>query len=124
MPSKNYVDFAASHRTLPANAQRVAEVSPEERITVSIYLKPRPDTGLADAALPGTDRRAALRMHRAAQHQADITLLHAFAAAHSRRLGRGQPADQRGASCPAPGEDDRHGRAHASGVRNAPRLLP
>jgi len=73
------VEFRASHRTLPAKAQRVAEVPPDEPIEVSIYLKPRADSDLADAALSGTDRRAALRAHRAAQHQDDVKLLHKFA---------------------------------------------
>ena len=94
MPSKNYVDFAASQRTLPANAQRVAEVSPDERIEVSIYLKPGSDAGLPNAALPGTDRRAALRAHRAAQHQDDIKLLHAFATENGLRISEVHP-DQR-----------------------------
>jgi kumamolisin len=80
MVSKNYVDFVASYRTLPANAQRVADVSPEEPIEASIYLKPRTDPGPADAAPQETDRRAALRAHRAAQHQDDIKLLSDFAA--------------------------------------------
>jgi len=79
MPSRDYVEFPASHRTLPANAQRAAEVPPEEPLEVSIYLKPRADSDLADAALSGTDRRAALRAHRAAQHQDDVKLLHKFA---------------------------------------------
>jgi hypothetical protein len=54
MSSPHRVEVAASQRTLPAHAQRVATVSPEERLEGSIYLKPRAAAGQPPAALPGT----------------------------------------------------------------------
>jgi hypothetical protein len=79
MVSKAYVDFVESHRTLPEGAQRLGDVAPDENIEVSVYLKPRPDTSPADAALRATDRRTALRARRAVQHRDDIRLLTEFA---------------------------------------------
>jgi kumamolisin len=92
MVSKTYVDFPESHRTLPAGAQRLGDVAPDENIEVSVYLKPRPYTGPADEALRDTDRRAALRARRAVQHQDDIRLLTEFAVDNGLTVSEVDPA--------------------------------
>jgi hypothetical protein len=74
MLSENYVELPRSFRTLPTNAQRVGDVDPDAEIEVTWVLKPRTDPRPTDAVLPGTDRRAALRAHRAAQHRDDFRL--------------------------------------------------
>src|SRR5713226_2127302 len=80
MVSKTHVEFAPSHRTLPESARRVADVSPDENIEVSVYLKPHPHTAATDEALPVVDRRAALHARRVEQHKDDIRLVSEFAA--------------------------------------------
>src|SRR5215469_17640060 len=82
MLSRDYVEFPPSHLSLPANAQRVGDVSPDEWIELSVHLKPRRDPRSTDEALPGTDRRAALRAQRAALHRDDFRLLQEFATQH------------------------------------------
>ena len=80
MPMQNYIDFAPSYLSSPAGAQRLSDVPRDEIIEVSVYLKPRPDTGSSDQVLPADDLRAALHVRRTVQHQDDIRLLSAFAA--------------------------------------------
>jgi kumamolisin len=79
MAKKTMVDFAPSYRTLPAGAQREADVPSDENIEVSVYLKPRSDATSGEEALPHQNRRAALHARRAIEHQDDIRLLTEFA---------------------------------------------
>ena len=80
MASKTYASFAESDRALPEGAQRVADVTSDEIIEVSVYLKPRSQTGAAEEARPAGDARAVMHARRAAEHQDDIRLLTEFAA--------------------------------------------
>ena len=92
MASKTYIEFTDSYRPWPANAQRQADVPPDEIIEVSIYLKPRPDTGSDDEARPHEDWRTALPARRAAQHRDDIRLLSEFAAENGLTVSAVEPA--------------------------------
>jgi kumamolisin len=91
MVSKTYVDFTESHRTLPADAQRLADVPPDEKIEVSVYLKPRAQPGAAEQTAPLTDHRAAMQTQRLAEHQDDIHLLTEFAARNGLTVSSVEP---------------------------------
>ncbi len=83
MASHSYVAFHDSHRAPPPqNATRIGDVPADERIEVSIYLKPRDDTGAAGASADPAQRRAALHAHRAEKHRGDIARIKEFASEH------------------------------------------
>src|SRR6185312_12572844 len=90
MPSKSYREFSASHRVAPGPACKlIGEVPGEERVEISIYLKPR--NGEPAAPAKGSDRRAAMRAHRAAQHASDIELIRRFAREHGLTVSAVEP---------------------------------
>src|SRR5581483_2249464 len=90
MASKSYKEFSASHREAPGPSCRlVGEVPAEERVEISIYLKPR--DGAPAASAPGTDARAAQRARRASQHAGDIELLRSFARDHGLTVLSAEP---------------------------------
>jgi kumamolisin len=91
MARQTYVSLPGTLRRLPANAQRVAEISPKEPIEVSIYLKPSTDPRPADAALSGTDHQEASPARRAALHQDDIKLVADFAADNGLKITEVNP---------------------------------
>ena len=90
MASKSYKEFSASHREAPGPSCRlVGEVPAEERVEISIYLKPR--DGAPAASAPGTDARAAQRARRASQHAGDIELIRSFARDHGLTVLSAEP---------------------------------
>jgi kumamolisin len=77
MPSKSYKEFTPSHRKAPDASYRAAGAVPaQERIEVSIYVKPR-DQGAKPAG--GGDPRAQLAARRKTQHAGDFKLIQDFA---------------------------------------------
>jgi|SRR5579863_395940 len=93
MVSRSYKDFEPSRRPPPDAAWRhIGDVPANERIEISIYLKPR----TADAAQPNggakADRRRELLARRTAQHAGDFNLLRAFASEHGLSVVTAEPA--------------------------------
>jgi kumamolisin len=76
MVSKTYVEFPSSERSAPAHGSLVGAVPAEEKVEVSLYLKPRHDTHHAPRS---GDPRADLRAQRIRQHGGDIKLIQEFA---------------------------------------------
>lgn len=90
MPSKSYREFSASQRVAPGPSCRlIGEVPGEETIEISIYLKPR--AGEPPAVAKGSDRREAMRAHRATQHAGDIKLIREFAREHGLTVSSVEP---------------------------------
>jgi kumamolisin len=89
MTSPTYVELPSSRRTSPAGT-RIGDVSPDETVEVSIYLKPRNDAKTAVAA--ASNKRAAIGQHRAASHASDIDLLKEFAADNGLTVTAIEPA--------------------------------
>jgi subtilase family serine protease len=79
MPSTNMQEFDSSHLEAPSWANRLGDTPSDEVITVSVYLKPHPNSlGVANPANPH-ERRAALHDQRSADYQDDIRLIENFA---------------------------------------------
>jgi kumamolisin len=76
MVSKTYIDFPSSERGAPVHGSLVGPVPGEEKVEISLYLKPRHDT---QAAAHSGDPRADLRARRTRQHGGDIKLIQEFA---------------------------------------------
>jgi len=77
MVSKTYVDFPSSERAAPVHGSLVGAVPAEEKVEISLYLKPRHDTHAAPH--PGHDTRENMRARRTRQHSGDIRLIEEFA---------------------------------------------
>jgi len=91
MVSRSYKEFTPSHKAAPdPSCQRIGDVPPDERIEVSIYLKPR-DSESAAAQGSG-DPRADLASRRSAQHANDYKLLQEFAKDHGLSVVATEPA--------------------------------
>ena len=90
MVSRNYQEFVPSHKAAPGpDSKRVGDVPPDERIEVSIYVKPRG----SGEALPGpVEQRAELASRRATEHAADFRLLQEFARDHGLTVLSTEPA--------------------------------
>ena len=92
MVSSSYVALDGSHRTIPAGARRVANLSADEPVEASLYLRRRDDpAGLAETADPDR-RRAILAEHRRAQYADDIRLIRAFAEESGLAVVSAEPA--------------------------------
>jgi subtilase family serine protease len=91
MVSKTYKEFTPSHKAAPdPTTRRVGAVPPDERIQVSIYLKPR---GNGRTALNGSgDPRVDMQTRRTAQHADDIKLVREFAQEHGLSVVAAEPA--------------------------------
>jgi kumamolisin len=76
MVSKTYVDFPSSERGAPVHGALVGPVPAEEKVEISLYLKPRHDT---HAVAHSGDARADMRARRIRQHGGDIKLIQEFA---------------------------------------------
>ena len=90
MASQSYKEFSASRREVPDAAfKRMGDVPANERIEVSIYVKPR----AAGSHSSGQgDPRARLSAQRAAQHAGDFQLIREFAARHGLSVTAEEPA--------------------------------
>lgn len=88
MPSA-FEPFEPSHRELP-QASRVGDVTADEPIEVSVYLKPR--DGDLTASVPGADPREALRSRRQALHQDDVRRVTEFAHTFGLTVSSFEPA--------------------------------
>ncbi|HEY3786182.1 MAG TPA: S53 family peptidase [Steroidobacteraceae bacterium] len=94
MVSKSYREFSVSHRAAPGpNCQLIGEVPAQERVEISIYLKPRGDS--PPPASQVTDRRAALLADRSAQHAGDIQMIRDFARDHGLTVSSVEPGRRR-----------------------------
>jgi hypothetical protein len=80
MESKTKVGIPASLRAPPEHATRVADVSAEEKIEVSVYLKPVPGAPPPAPIAPTPDGRAAMLARHVVEHQDGIRLVSEFAA--------------------------------------------
>ena len=91
MVSKTYEEFTPSRKAAPnPSLKRIGAVPADERIEVSIYLKPR-DGGRG--TLNGSaDPRAELQSRRSAQHADDIKLVQEFAKEHGLSVTSAEPA--------------------------------
>ncbi|MDR3436052.1 S53 family peptidase [Telmatospirillum sp.] len=76
MVSKSYAEFRDSRRAEPM-ATRLGDISPDESIEISLYLKPRSEEP-AHIALSGEPRQD-MMLRRTAQHANDIALVTEFA---------------------------------------------
>lgn len=95
MANRPYVTFPASSRSAPEGAASLGGVDANERVDVSVYLKPR--EALAPAP-PGGDHsrlKAELADRRAYQHRGDIALVQQFAAANGLTVTAIEPARRR-----------------------------
>jgi kumamolisin len=91
MVSKSYKEFVPSHKAAPdASLKRVGAVPADERIQVSIYLKPR--DGGRSALNGNADPRAELQARRATQHADDVKLVQEFAQEHGLSVVSAEPA--------------------------------
>jgi kumamolisin len=80
MVSRSYKEFAPSHKAAPdPSCKRIGDVPGDERLEVSIYLKPRDDRGAGNGRV---DPRAALASRRSVQHADDFKLVQEFAKDH------------------------------------------
>jgi kumamolisin len=83
--------FAAldgSHRSLPHNATRLADVAADAPIEVSVYLKRRP----LPADVSSGDGRARMHAARSEAHRDDIERIRAFAGQHGLTVTSVEPA--------------------------------
>jgi kumamolisin len=96
MASKSYREFRASHRAAPdASWKRIGDVPVDERIEVSIYLKPRENISPAansHGTHSGPEPRSELLVRRSVQHAGDIELIRQFAQEHGLSLISAEPA--------------------------------
>ncbi len=94
MPPRSYREFSPSHRNAPAKtAARVGAVPTQERIEVSLYLKPRKTLPAAFKAKG--DPRKDLLARRKLQHADDIKQVRAFAKEHGLQVTAVEPARRR-----------------------------
>ncbi|MBV8742354.1 MAG: S8/S53 family peptidase [Sinobacteraceae bacterium] len=92
MVSNSYREFAASERTQPdPQFKRVGDVPADERIEVSVYVKPR--TAAAGSPRSGDERRQLLAQRRT-QHAGDFQLIRAFAARHGLTVTAEEPGQR------------------------------
>jgi len=75
MAKQHYVAFPDSHHEVPAHAHRHEKLADDERVEVSVYVKPHPVAGRF------TSHEAVLA-DRAERHRGDIDTVKAFAADH------------------------------------------
>ena len=80
MATNHVVTLDGSHLSLPAGARPGGLVPGDQRLEVSVYLKPRDET--APAGATHAERHAALAASRAKLHADDIKAVEAFARAH------------------------------------------
>jgi kumamolisin len=95
MANRTYKEFTPSHKPAPGpSCRRIGDVPPDERIEVSIYLKPRDNerTTANGRANGRADARADLQSRRSAQHAADFKLIQAFANDHGLSVVSTEPA--------------------------------
>src|ERR1700684_3859951 len=87
MSGSDRVEVAGSQRELVPNHPRIGDVDPTEEIAVTVYLRPRADTGWVDqeAQLPPAERSNLSREEWAERYGADpqdIVAVQQFAADH------------------------------------------
>lgn len=89
MASRSYKEFTPSHKAPPdPSCRRIGAVAADERLEVSIYLKPRDTGSSAGTANP----RAELESRRKTQHAGDYKLLEDFAREHGLSVVAAEPA--------------------------------
>lgn len=89
MAAPHYVVFPESHREAPLGATHSAHAPDDERVEVSIYLKPRP---LPDHVTKNPDPRSALAAARKQLHDDDFAKLRKFAVDHGLEVVEANPA--------------------------------
>lgn len=91
MATMNYQELAQSAHPLPQGAQFVRALAADEPIEVSIYLKPRSDTG-GRVGAPMSSPRMSLQAKRTVEHADDVRVLTDFAAAKGLTVSTVDPA--------------------------------
>lgn len=79
MAASNYLAFPESHHQAPPNVSGATTAPDDERVEVSVYLKPR---ALPDHVSNDADPRSALESARKQLHKSDFALIRQFAADH------------------------------------------
>ncbi|GGF01221.1 kumamolisin [Aliidongia dinghuensis] len=90
MAERHLADFPDSLLPPPEDATRTGDAPADERLELSLYLKPQP--GEAESVAGAQDPRAALAARRHARHRDDIARVRQFAADHSLTVASVEPA--------------------------------
>ena len=92
--SPRRTEIAGSRLAAPANAHHVGAIPKDERIEVSIYLRPRDQHQTRQTMLTGSieERRRQLAEHRATSHREDIRRVEEFVSAHGMTVLAVDPA--------------------------------
>src|SRR5581483_11527532 len=88
MSDRPFAVLDGSHRSLPRNATRLADVAADAPIEVSVYLKRRP----APADTSAGDARARMHAVRNEAHREDIERIRAFAEQNGLTVSSVEPA--------------------------------
>lgn len=86
------IEIQGSTRALPRDAQRLGASDGNQRIGVSVYLKPKGEEGMLDGEADHETRRARLAAHRERTHRHDLDAIASWATEHGLLVAEEAPA--------------------------------